>query len=59
MLDYKGNVRRKVGFAKLERSEDINVRKRDTKKFTESYKLVYTLIKGHSYVESCEDFPKF
>jgi hypothetical protein len=35
-----------LGFAKLERSEDIKARKRDVKKFTDNNKLVYTLLRA-------------
>ena len=35
-----------LGFARLERVEDIKARKRDTKKLTDNNKLVYTLVKG-------------
>ena len=35
-----------LGFARLERVEDIKARKRDVKKLTDNNKLVYTLVKG-------------
>jgi len=54
-----------LGFAKLERSEDIKARKRDIKKFTDNNKLVYTLLKGQcttamwNQVKTSEHFNDF
>ena len=45
-LEKYTEVNDPLGFARLERVEDIKARKRDVKKLTDNNKLVYTLVKG-------------